>query len=192
MQNYKSGVKIDKKPSVLQTEAEKGIQMTYLNNLSAVNQTVVYIIVAVIAVLLILLAIFIHKKRTEPKYFAKEAFLTPTEIEYYNILSALVGDNYLLFPQINLATVVDKEYVYNSRTDLFRNIDFGVFDYNFKPILMIEINDNSHFRKDRIERDQKVSTILKKAKLPLMTLWVKDGIDINEIRYKLSKYIKVN
>ena len=182
---------MDKKPSVLQTKAEKGIQMTYLNNLSAVNQTVVYIIVAVIAVLLILLAIFIHKKRTEPKYFAKEAFLTPTEIEYYNILSALIGDNYLLFPQINLATVVDKEYVYNSRTDLFRNIDFGVFDYNFKPILLIEINDNSHIRKDRKERDEKVADILKKAKLPLVTFWVKDGIDPEGMRREISKYVRI-
>ena len=66
-----------------------------------------------------------------------------------------------------------------------------MFDYNFKPILLIEINDNSHFRKDRIERDEKVAKILKKAKLPLLTLWVKDGIDPDEIYKKLSYYLDI-
>lgn len=161
------------------------------NSLSAVNTTAVYIITAIVIVFAIALAIIIGKKRNEPKYTAKDALLTQTEIEYYETLSAIIGGGYLPFPQINLATVVDKEGRTNARTELFRNIDFGVFDYNFKPILLIEINDNSHMRKDRIERDKKVAKILKKAKLPLVTFWVKDGIDVNAMRSAIAKYIRV-
>lgn len=162
-----------------------------INTVLATNYTAVYIITAIICVFAIVLAIIIGKKRNEPKYIAKDSLLTPTEITYYDTLTEIIGGKYLLFPQINLASVVDKEGKTNARTELFRNIDFGVFDYNFKPILLIEINDNSHTRKDRIERDKKVAKILKKAKLPLVTFWVKDGIDVNAMRAVLARHIKV-
>ena len=147
--------------------------------------------VVVALVVLIGAAYILAKIRSKPKYTAKEALLTETEIRYYDEISEIVGEKYFLFPQINLATIVDKKSDTNSRTDLFRNIDFGVFDYNFKPILLIEINDNSHIRKDRKERDEKVADILKKAKLPLVTFWVKDGIDPEGMRREISKYVRI-
>lgn len=149
-----------------------------------------WIITGVIIVALLVLAIIIAVRRRLPKYTAKESLMTATEIKYYEILTSILGNDYLLFPQINLASIVDKQSDNNSKTDLFRNIDFGVFDYNFKPILLIEINDNTHFRKDRIERDKKVATILKKAKLPLVTFWVKDGIDVDKMKAALDKFLK--
>ena len=60
----------------------------------------------------------------------------------------------MVLPQVNLASVIDKKGDSNFRNELFRNIDFGVFNKDFKPLVLIEINDNTHFRKDRIERDK--------------------------------------
>ena len=168
------------------------VSAVVMYNLLAENISVYVTVAAILLVFgLLIFAFFLAKKRKEPKYTAKDALLTPTEIKYYDLISEMIGNRYLFFPQINLASIINKESDNNSRTDLFRNIDFGVFDYNFKPILLIEINDNSHFRKDRIERDEKVAKILKKAKLPLLTLWVKDGIDPAEIYKKLSYYLNI-
>ena len=155
------------------------------------GDTTLGVVVVVALVVLIGAAYILAKIRSKPNYTAKEALLTETEIRYYDEISEIVGEKYFLFPQINLASIVDKKSDTNSRTDLFRNIDFGVFDYNFKPILLIEINDNSHIRKDRKERDEKVADILKKAKLPLVTFWVKDGIDPEGMRREISKYVRL-
>jgi len=140
-------------------------------------------------VLAVLILRYIAYKKSKPEYEVKQSLMSETEIQYYNILVALLGEEYLIYPQINLATVIDKKYPKGFRTELFRNADFGVFDCNFKPVLLIEINDNSHFRKDRVERDERVLEICKSARLPLVTFWVKDGIDIEQMRKTLRKYL---
>ncbi len=140
------------------------------------------------AVIVVIIIIFLLTRRRGPRYVVKESLMTKTEYEYFKIINAYFGDEYLVIPQINLAAVIDK-IGEGYRTELFRNADFGVFDYNYRPILLIEINDNTHFRKDRMERDKKVAEICKKARLPLVTFWTKDGIDNQVIFKTLSKYL---
>ena len=161
-----------------------------MNNILA--PSVYYIIIGIaialaVTITLLIIAKLLKKKR-EPHYFAKESLLTSTEMQYYRILEAYFGKDYRVLPQINLASVVDKEGA-GFRTELFRNVDFGIFDINFRPIVLIEINDNTHFRKDRQERDESVALILKKAHLPLVTFWTKDGIDAKQIYSELKKYL---
>ena len=140
-------------------------------------------------ILLVLILKFIVNRKKKPKYFKKQSLLTATEVKYLQVLNAIIGENYLIYPQINLASVIEKKGGSGFRTELFRNADFGIFNYDFTPILLIEINDNTHFRADRAERDEKVLEICKSAKLPLVTFWVKDGIDINRMRKTLEKYL---
>lgn len=157
------------------------------------SQLIFLLIFSILFIATVLIVkLIVAQKGKKPKYFAKSAMLTPTEIQYFQVLYSIIGDEYLIYPQINLASVIDKKGGGNFRTELFRNVDFGVFDYDYKPILLIEINDNSHFRSDRIERDEKVSQICKSAKLPLVTFWVKDGIDVAEMRQTLKKYLHIN
>ena len=153
------------------------------------EQAIILAVISVgfIAVLLLLKFLFARKKK--PSYYKKQSLLTATEVRYFQILNSLLGENYLVYPQINLASVLDKEGGGNFRTELFRNIDFGVFDFTFRPILLIEINDNSHLRPDRAERDAKVLEICKSAKIPLVTFWVKEGIDAKKMRRELEKYL---
>lgn len=114
--------------------------------------------------------------------------MTNVELQYFRIINSYLGDRYIVLPQVNLASVIDKEDQ-GFRTELFRNVDFGVFDYNYRPLLLIEINDNTHFRKDRVERDKKVNAICRRAKLPLVTFWTKDGIDPDKIVRTLNRYL---
>lgn len=141
-----------------------------------------------LAVLVIIVTLLLKKKANEPHYILKDRLLTRTEIEYYNVINSFFGEDYLILPQINLASVIDKEGA-GYRSELFRNIDFGIFDFNFRPVLLIEINDNTHFRKDRIERDKKVADICKKARIPLVTFWTKDGLKQDYIYKTIKKYL---
>lgn len=132
------------------------------------------------------------KRKKRVKYIKKQSYLTATEVKYFQALSGIIGDRYLIYPQVNLASVIEKQGDVNFKTELFRNVDFGVFNYDFSPVLLIEINDNTHFRADRRERDEKVLAICKSAKLPLVTFWVKEGIDIEQMRFTLQKYLYLN
>ena len=154
--------------------------------------SIYYIIIGIAIAIIVTLALFIiaklMKKKREPRYYLKDTLVTSSEMQYFRILDAYFGKDYRILPQVNLASIIDKEGG-GFRTELFRNVDFGIFDYDFRPILLIEINDNSHFRKDRIERDEAVALILKKAHVPLVTFWTKDGIDANEIYSTIKKYL---
>ena len=143
--------------------------------------------VIIITVAIILIARLLVKKRVA-QYKLKDSLLTPTEIEYYNVLETCFGNEYRILPQINLASVIDK-IGEGFRNELFRNVDFGIFDDAFRPILLIEINDNTHTRKDRIKRDEKVNLIAKRARIPLITFWTRDGIDGETIYKTVKKYL---
>ena len=99
-------------------------------------------------------------------YNPKPSLITETEKGFYNVIKELIPDNYLLFPQINLAAVISKDDDSSHfQNELFRNIDFLITDSEFKPLIFIEINDSSHNSNQRKERDQKVHNICSEATL---------------------------
>ena len=142
----------------------------------------------ILAVIVIFIIVRLSLRKKTPSYYLKDSLLTPTEISYYNIINGYFGNDYLILPQINLASVIDKQGG-GFRNELFRNVDIGIFDHNFRPILLIEINDNTHLKKDRQERDKKVNDICKKARIPLVTFWTKDGFDREDIYRTIKKYL---
>lgn len=147
---------------------------------------IIFIIAALITAAIVITAKIIIRKKL--RYSLKGALLSKTEAAFFDAIKRVLADKYLIYPQINLATVINKDSG-GFRNELFRNLDFCIFDYNFKPLVAIEINDNSHLRKDRIERDKSVNKICKIAGLPLVTFWVKDGINYNCIYNSLKKYL---
>lgn len=153
------------------------------------SKTIIIIIAGAILLALVLYVIIrLKTAKNTPRYLLKDSLVTRSEKAYLDVFNAYFGDQYLIIPQVNLASVIDKEGS-GYRSELFRNVDFGVFDFNFRPILLIEINDRTHLRKDRRARDEKVNSICKKARIPLVTFWTRDGIDNNDIYKTLKKYL---
>ncbi len=157
-----------------------------LNNLLTKNWILPASVILSAIILVIILYIIIKKAKPKVQYIKKDKLVSDCEMAYYKIMLKYFGDNYIILPQVNLASVIDKKGE-NFRTELFRNVDFGFFDKNYAPILLVEINDRTHLRKDRIKRDEKVAYICKKAKLPLATFWTADGIDEEEIYSQIVK-----
>lgn len=146
-------------------------------------------VVCAVIILVLLIYFLGRRQRGVGHYRKKDRLLSATEIEYYKVLEDLYGDRYIILPQINLASVIEKEDP-GYRTELFRNVDFGVFDGGFRPILLIEINDGTHLRPDRQERDKRVGLIARRAGLPLVTFWTRDGIRREEIKRTLSRWLR--
>lgn len=129
-------------------------------------------------------------KISNSEYIEKN-YLSNKEKELYYKLCAAVENKYFVFPQVNLSSVIKKE---NSkyRSELFRNIDFGIFDKNtFKPRILIELNDITHHTKERFERDQKVREITSKAGIPFFALTTKYDNEISYLKKRLKEYIEL-
>lgn len=123
------------------------------------------------------------------QYSAKGSIMTECERSYFEAIREIVEPKYTVQPQINLASVIDKKTHSQYRNELFRNIDFGVFDKQFRLLVLIEINDQSHTKSDRKERDNKVKAICSEANIPLITFWTNYGVNRQYIKQRLSEYL---
>lgn len=122
-------------------------------------------------------------------YYSQKDLMTLTEKKFYAAIRSVLSDSYVLLPQVNLATIIQKNGDFKYQNELYRNIDFGVFDQNFNLVVLVEINDASHNDSSRAKRDLKVKSILEEAKIPLITFHTKYGINREYISKRLSEYI---
>lgn len=123
----------------------------------------------------------------EYRYKAKDSLMTEPEQELYDMLIRLCSRAYCVFPQIALASVVDKVTYASYRNELFRVVDFVLCEKrNMRPVLVIELNDASHKRDERRLRDEKVRCILSRAGLPLLTLSFDEAFDERTLKKKLN------
>lgn len=104
----------------------------------------------------------------EQTIYELKPFMTAYERKMYNVFLKL-GDEYKVIPQINLASIIRKKNNDHYYNDLFRNIDFAIFDKECeKLLLLIEIDDASHDTYKRKQRDQKVNMICRDAGIKLL------------------------
>ena len=87
---------------------------------------------------------------------------------------------------LNLASIINKEDSFY-QTELFRNIDFGIFTKSFELVLLIEINDKTHMLAKRRKRDAKVKEILNSCHIPLLTFYTSYP---NEKDYVVKRILK--
>ena len=127
---------------------------------------------------------------TTQTYFLK-SYVSNNERMYFDAIKEAVGDKYFVYPQICLASIIDK-HTDGYRNELFRIVDFGIFDKNFNLILLIEINDSSHNSYERQIRDKKVLDICFKAGIPIIAFWTSQGFNKDLIIDKISKCTGIN
>lgn len=135
----------------------------------------IIIILLIIALILIINIIIKNKNKKNNNKYIKKQLMTNNEKYFYNILKELENElNIKIQPQINLATIVKKVNNNKYINELFRNIDFGIFNKDYENLLLlIEIDDISHKNKNRIIRDKKVNKILKEAQIKLIRFYTK-------------------
>lgn len=128
------------------------------------------------------------KKQIEnnEKVYTKKDYLTITEKNFYNKLKKL-EPQYKVIPQINLSTVINKTNNTKYHTELYRNIDYGIFTNDFQLLLLIELNDQTHYQSKRKYRDIKVHEICKNTNIPIMTFYTNYP---NEESYVINRILK--
>lgn len=156
--------------------------------------------VSIIAWIIIILLIGVVGERIESKLAGKneiktlknnktiiykqKPFMTTSENSFYQKLKPL-EQQYKIIPQVNLATIIEKIVNTKYQTELFRNIDYGIFTNDFsKILLLIELNDPSHKQLQRRKRDIKVHEICKDANIAIITFYTNYP---NEQQYVLNR-----
>jgi len=100
--------------------------------------------------------------------------LTPAEGDFFGALQAAAPAGMLIFAQVRLAGLVhvqpwarrDKSHWWRIQA---KCVDFVLVDSaTFAPLLVIELDDSSHNRADRRERDAFVDAVLAGAGIPIL------------------------
>ena len=106
-------------------------------------------------------------------YRLRDEFLSAAELSFYRVLRGAVGERWVIFAKVRLA---DLFYVARphenpgARNSIAqKHVDFVLCDsQTLQPVAGVELDDSSHKRADRAERDEKVDSYFQAAGLPLV------------------------
>ena len=126
------------------------------------------------------------------KKYQRKSFMTETEKEFfYKIIKLEEKYNVKVVPQVNLATVITNINKHKFQNELFRNIDFGIFDSEYnKLLLLIELNDKTHLTKKRRYRDNKVKRICYDAGIKIISFYTYKENNEDYVNNRIYNYIK--
>ena len=115
------------------------------------------------------------------------------------VLKSIVPESAVVLAKVSLG---DLFYVKSGDNSEFRtytnkidrkHVDFLLCDAKtMKPIAGIELDDKSHQREDRKERDEFVEKVFQSARLPLVRFPAKFAYSTNELSAALKPYLNVS
>jgi very-short-patch-repair endonuclease len=121
-------------------------------------------------------------------YERRGVLLTPAEINFLRSLQIAVREDWQIFSMVRLADLIKvrpktrKFQTWQNRI-AGKHIDFVLCDNETLEVkLAIELDDGSHRRADRQERDRFVNTALAAAGLPLLRIRVEEKYETSVIR----------
>lgn len=153
---------------------------------------VAFIIALIIFMVFVIIMKGAGKKNTavnlleEGGYVAKP-FMTERERDFYIRLHAVLPKGDFLMSQVRLVDIVSVSQRFKAdkgkKMTLFRKIsqwhcDYVWLDHQFSIKAVIELDDSSHRRKDRIARDEFFNEVVRQAGYSLVRLETKKDVDV--------------
>lgn len=106
-------------------------------------------------------------------YRQRDDFLSAAELSFYRVLVMALDGSHLVCPKVNLADIFfvarpNENQSYRNKIDR-KHVDFLLLDpTTMKPIMGVELDDASHARRDRQDRDEFVDQVFEAAGMPLV------------------------
>lgn len=137
-------------------------------------------------------AILKSKYNYQYQYYKKDYILTKTELTFYKQLLILTNQmNLTLLTQIPIYSIIKtKNTIYKSinfNKIRGKSIDFVIATKNLQPIVCIELDDYTHQKPERIERDIFVNDLFKDLDIQLLRIPVSKNYNFIEIEYYIRK-----
>ncbi len=148
------------------------------------------VILVVIAIVVVILSNLSKKKEIYP-YQKKKYFLTPNERAFFEVLLQIVNDQYFVFPQVHIASVLEvikgqPNFMAWFNKIIRKSFDFVIFDkQNLNALLAIELDDPSHNQPERRQRDSFVNEAVKASDLNILHIKPKENYDMQELKQQI-------
>ncbi len=151
-------------------------------------------------VLQVLVALFKQNKRKGPgernsqwQYQSRKTLMTLAELQFFRVLEPAVGEYFRVFSKVRLADIIQPVASKGSRAwySAFasiksKHVDFVLCDADTMEFRMVvELDDKSHQREDRMERDIKVDGMLTQAGIPVAHFPVRAQYSVGEIQGRI-------
>ena len=106
-------------------------------------------------------------------YALTNRFLSPAELSFYHVLKSILSPEVVICSKVRLADVIYTQRPHKNRGASNRlnqkHVDFVICDAaTMTPRLVVELDDASHQRQDRQERDAFVDSAMQAAGLPIV------------------------
>lgn len=128
-------------------------------------------------------------------YEKKDYLLSRAELSFYHVLRTALNDQLVICPKVRMTDVL---YVKNRRENFNfvgkiaqKHIDFLLCDpKQMRPVVALELDDRSHERSDRQERDAFVDRAFAEAGLPILHIQASRTYHTDEIRALIKDALK--
>lgn len=154
---------------------------------------------AIVIVLAIVAAVFWLARHSGqevlPAFERRGPLVTDAELRFYRALQMAVGGSWSVFAMVRLADLlkvrkgIAAAQTWRNKT-FGKHIDFVLCENDsLRVCLAIELDDSSHLRADRKERDAFIQQALSSAGLPLLRVPVAEHYDKIELRKTIDQAI---
>jgi hypothetical protein len=119
-------------------------------------------------------------------YRLRDDFLSPAEKSFYHVARSTLPAAWIICPKVSLADIFfvsrpNENKSANNRINR-KHVDFLVCDQKtMQPVFAIELDDSSHSRPSRMERDEFVEEVFETAGLPLVRVPVRMSYSTSEL-----------
>lgn len=125
-------------------------------------------------------------------YRLRDDFLSPSEKSFYLVLKKLLGEHLTICSKVSLGDlffVVRPNENRSAHNRINRkHVDFLICDpRKMVPLFAVELDDRSHERADRVERDEFVDGVFEAAGLPLLHIAVRASYSTTELAQLVRK-----
>ena len=137
-------------------------------------------------------------KKAQYRYYAKPYVMTSRENECFKILNEIFSSKWFVVPQVHLSALLDYKVKGQNWNAAFRHINGKSVDFvligkeSYKVICVIELDDSTHSKPDRIERDAEIERMFKEARIPLARIGRFESMTKSEIAKIITDAINAN
>lgn len=153
------------------------------------------IIVAVLVILAVV-ALLQQLRASPPKpYERRGRLITKAELRFFRALEICVQERWRIFAMVRMADLLQVSGDVKARQSWqnkinCKHIDFVLCDpEDLNVVLAIELDDASHNRADRQERDKFVNEAFLSAGLPLLRVPLQNSFDLKALREMIEQAV---
>jgi len=164
---------------------------------SSIYSSLLYLIPLALLILVIRLIQHNYKPTNKLDYQRLPALFTNSEIAFMKSLHIAVDGKGSIFGKVRIADVLEptKGLSRSNWQTSFNKIAMKHFDFvicnndDLSIICAIELDDKSHNKRDRIERDIFVNSACESASFPLVRFKASSSYKISDLQNKLSSFL---